>query len=117
MTSPLDQKKIKVTGPVVVTANRTRDGAVVYRHAEGWTTNLGDAAIVTDAAGAQKLMAAAAADDLGAIGPYIAPVQVLSGQGTKEVRPGNLRERIRVAGPTIALPIAAKALEKAHAQA
>jgi len=113
MTSPLDQKKIKVTGPVVVTANRTRDGAVVYRHAEGWTTNLGDAAIVTDAAGAQKLMAAAAADDLGAIGPYIAPVQVLSGQ----VRPGNLRERIRVAGPTIELPIAAKALEKAHAQA
>ena len=113
MTSPLDQKKIKVTGPVVVTANRTRDGAVVYRHAEGWTTNLGDAAIVTDAAGAQKLMAAASADDLGAIGPYIAPVQVLSGQ----VRPGNLRERIRVAGPTIELPIAAKALEKAHAQA
>ena len=113
MTSPLDQKKIKVTGPVVVTANRTRDGAVVYRHAEGWTTNLGDAAIVTDAAGAQKLMAAASADDLGAIGPYIAPVQVLSGQ----VRPGNLRERIRVAGPTIELPIAAKALEKVHAQA
>src|SRR5215472_8051471 len=112
MTSPLDQKKIKVTGPVVVTANRTRDGAVVYRAAEGWTTNLGDAAIVTDAAGAQKLMAAASADDLGAIGPYIAPVQVLSGQ----VRPGNLRERIRVAGPTIELPIAAKALEKAHAQ-
>jgi hypothetical protein len=33
------------------------------------------------------------------------------------VRPGNLRERIRVAGPTIELPIAAKALEKAHAQA
>ena len=113
MTSPLDQKKIKVTGPVVVTANRTRDGAVVYRHAEGWTTNLGDAAIVTDAAGAQKLMAAAAADDLGAIGPYIAPVQVQSGQ----VRPGNLREKIRVAGPTIALPIAAIALEKAHAPA
>jgi Protein of unknown function (DUF2849) len=114
MTSPLDQKKIKVTGPVVITANRTRDGAVVYRHAEGWTTNLGDAAVVVDAAGAQTLMAAAAADDLGAIGPYIAPVQVLTGG---QVRPGNLRERIRVGGPTIELPLAAKALEKDHAQA
>jgi Protein of unknown function (DUF2849) len=114
MTSPLDQKKIKVTGPVVVTANRTRDGAVIYRHGEGWTTNLGDAAIVTDAAGAQKLMAAAAADDLGAIGAYVAPVKIATGG---QVRPGNLRERIRVGGPTITLPIAAKALEKDHAQA
>ena len=47
MTSPLEQK-IKVTGPVVVTANRLGDGAVVYRSADGgWTTNLGDAAIAT----------------------------------------------------------------------
>jgi hypothetical protein len=109
MTSPLEQKKIKVTGPVVITANRTRDGAVIYRYAEGWTTNLGDAAIVTDAVGAQKLMAAAAADDLGAIGAYVAPVQVLTGG---QVRPGNLRETIRVSGPTIELPAAAaKVLE------
>ena len=27
MTSPLDQKKIKIAGPVVVTANRVDDGA------------------------------------------------------------------------------------------
>jgi Protein of unknown function (DUF2849) len=109
MTSPLEQKKIKVTGPVVITANRTRDGAVIYRYAEGWTTHLGDAAIVTDATGVQKLMAAAAADDLGAIGAYVAPVQVLTGG---QVRPGNLRETIRVGGPTIKLPVAAaKVLE------
>ena len=30
MTSPLEQK-IKITGPVVVTANRVGDGAVVYQ--------------------------------------------------------------------------------------
>ena len=29
MTSPL-QQKLKVTGPVVITANRLGDGAVVY---------------------------------------------------------------------------------------
>ena len=40
MTSPL-QQKLKITGPVVVTANRLGDGAVVYRSADGgWTTEL-----------------------------------------------------------------------------
>ena len=32
MTSPL-QQKLKITGPVVITANRLGDGAVVYRTA------------------------------------------------------------------------------------
>ena len=35
MTSPLEQKKIKIIGPVVITANRVGDGAVVYRRADG----------------------------------------------------------------------------------
>jgi hypothetical protein len=110
MTSPLEQKKIKVTGPVVVTANRTGDGAVIYRQADGWTTDLAGAAIVTDGAGAQQLMARAVADDLGAVGAYVAPVKLLPGG---HVRPGNLRELIRLAGPTIELPAAAgKVLER-----
>jgi len=38
MTSPL-QQKLKITGPVVITANRLDDGAVVYRTADGgWIT-------------------------------------------------------------------------------
>jgi hypothetical protein len=65
MTSPLEQK-IKITGPVVVTAN------------------------------------AAAADDLRAVGPYVAPVKLAPGG---HVRPGNLREFIRLGGPTIELPV------------
>lgn len=102
MTSPLDQK-IKITGPVVVTANRVGDGAVVYRRADGgWTTRLHDAAVTTSAASARELVAAAAADDLRAVGPYIAPVK-LGSDG--EVQPGNLRELIRVSGPTIDLPV------------
>jgi hypothetical protein len=100
MTSPLDQK-IKITGPVVVTANRTVDGAVIYRRAGGdWTTTLDEAAIVTSAAEARALLAAAAGEGITTIGPYVAPVKLAAGQ----VRPGNLRERIRLNGPTIALP-------------
>jgi hypothetical protein len=102
MTSPLDQK-IRITGPVVVTANRVADGVVVYRRADGsWSTELADAAVTADAAVARKFISDATADDLRAVGPYIAPVK-LAPDG--KVRPGNLREQIRVAGPTIELPV------------
>jgi hypothetical protein len=103
MTSPLEQKKIKITGPVVITANRVGDGAVVYRRADGgWTTDLDDAAVATNSDGARKLIDAANADDLRAVGPYVAPVKVNEGG---RVRPGNLRELIRLSGPTIDLPV------------
>ena len=102
MTSPL-QQKIKITGPVVITANRVGDGAVVYRRADGgWTTDLDNAAVTTDAGRARELVDGATADGLRAIDPYVAPVK-LSRDG--EVRPGNLRERIRRSGPTIDLPV------------
>jgi hypothetical protein len=101
MTSPL-QQKVKINGPVVVTANRVGDGAVVYRRADGvWTTDLAEALVATDAATAGALIAAAVADDLRAVGPYAAPVRV-GRDGTLE--PGNLREVIRHLGPSIALP-------------
>jgi hypothetical protein len=102
MTSPLEQK-IKITGPVVVTANRVGDGVVVYRRADGgWSTALDDAAIATNATGARALIDAAVADDLRAVGPYVAPVKLTAGG---HVRPGNLRELIRLGGPTIDLPV------------
>ena len=103
MTSPL-QQKIKITGPSVVTANRTWDGAVIYRTAaKGWSTDLSDAAIVRTADEARALLAESVADDLGAIGPYIAPVEVKDGA----IKPGNLRERIRAQGVTIDLRVPA----------
>jgi hypothetical protein len=106
MTSPLEQKKIKVTGPVVVTANRVGDGAVVYRRADGgWTSRLDGAAVATNAAAAQDLMTASVADDLRAVGPYVAPVKLSPGG---QVRPGNLRELIRLGGPTIDLPVSSE---------
>jgi len=102
MTSPL-QQKIKINGPVVVTANRVGDGAVVYwLDGGGWTTDLDQAAITADAAQARALASAATADDLHAVGSYIAPVR-LTRNG--DVQPGNLRELIRRSGPTIDLPV------------
>jgi hypothetical protein len=103
MTSPL-QQKIKITGPSVVTANRTSDGVVIWRTASGWTERLADAAVVDTADAARALLAQALADDVGAVGPYIAPV-ARSADGA--IAPGNLRERIRRNGVTIALPVPA----------
>ena len=104
MTSPL-QQKIKITGPSMVTANRTWDGVVIYRTAaKGWSTDLADAAIVRTADDARVLLSEATADDVGAIGAYIAPVEVEDGG---KIAPGNLREQIRSEGLTIDLPVPA----------
>lgn len=101
MTSPL-QQKLKVTGPVVVTANRTTDGIVIYRTTSGWSLKLADAAVVTSADEARALLEAANKDAVYAVGPYVAPVE--RGENN-EIHPGNLREKIRTQGPTFALPV------------
>ncbi len=101
MTSPL-QQKLKISGPVVVTANRLGDGAVIYRTADSrWSTDLEDAAVVTTAPAASVLLEGGVADDIGAVGAYVAPVRV---EPDGAVRPANLRESIRLTGPTVAPP-------------
>ena len=102
MTSPLEQK-IRITGPSMITANRTFDGAVIYRTAaKSWSTDLSDAAIVRNADEARALLAESVADDLGAVGAYIAPVEIRDGG---KINPGNLREYIRSRGITIDLSV------------
>lgn len=102
MTSPL-QQKLKITGPSVITANRLGDGAVVYRTADGhWTSQLERASVLTDAPAAAAALAAATAEDIEAVDAYLAPIQLDAGG---RPHPGNLRERIRLAGPTVDLPI------------
>jgi hypothetical protein len=102
MTAP-QQQKLKITGPVVITGNRLSDGAVVYRTADGrWSPRLDHAVVVKTAPEAQALLAAANADDISAVGAYVAPVEY-EADGT--LRPGNLREAIRHAGPTFDLPV------------
>ena len=105
MTSPLEQKKIRIAGPSVVTANRAWDGVVIYRTSQhGWSAELSDAAIVRTSDEARALLSEAVADDVGAVGAYIAPVEV---KETGVIKPGNLREHIRSEGVTIDLPVSA----------
>ena len=103
MTSPLEQKKIKIAGPSIVTANRTWDGAVIYRTGrQNWSADLADAAIVRSSDDARALLAESVADDLGAVGAYIAPVEI---GDSGRIEPGNLREQIRRSGVTIGLNV------------
>jgi hypothetical protein len=105
MTSPLEQKKIRITGPSMVTANRTWDGVVIYRTSRhGWSADLADAAIVRTSDEARALLTESIADDIGAIGAYIAPVEI---KEAGQIKPGNLREHIRSEGVTIDLPVPA----------
>jgi hypothetical protein len=78
---------------------------VIYRTAlKGWSNELSDAAIVHSNDDARALLAESVADDLGAIGAYIAPVEITEGG---RIEPGNLREQIRRSGVTIGLPVQA----------
>ena len=100
MVSPL-QQKIRVSGPVVITANRLVDGAVVHRTSAGqWSENLEDAQILWAADEAHKALKAAQGDTLEAVGPYVAPIDA----SEESAQPGNLREFIRTSGPTFVLP-------------
>jgi hypothetical protein len=100
MTAP-QQQKLRIKGPVVITGNRLGDGAVVYRTAErGWSTHLNDAEVTTEADRATQLLREANASDIDAVSAYVAPVVVEAGS----IKPGNLRERIRMTGPTFILP-------------
>ena len=98
MTSPLDQKKIKITGPVVVTANRVDDGAVVYRVADGgWTTDLDGAAVATSMPTVRGPLAGG-----GGRRPPRGRRLYRAGASCRpdgNVRPGNLRELIRSRRP------------------
>ena len=89
----------------MVTANRTWDGVVIYRTAgQDWSPDLADAAIVRNSDEARALLTESIADDVGAIGAYIAPVEI---KDSGRIKPGNLREHIRSAGVTIDLPVPA----------
>ena len=100
MTAP-QQQKLKVTGPVVVTANRLSDGAVVYLTVgKEWTTRIEDAAVVSTAPAATELLQAAHGRRCRR-GRRLCRAGRLDGTA---IKPGNLRERIRLQGPTFELP-------------
>ena len=83
----------------VMTANRLREGDVVYLTAEGaWSQWLDEAEIAGDKDGETRLEAAAQAAVAGrlVVGPYLMKVVEEGGRP----RPLGTREKIRAKGPT-----------------
>ena len=84
----------------VVTANRLREGDVVYLTDTGrWSTHLNESRLAGDKETVEALLAKAA-EDVAArliIGPYAMPVVEVDGI----LQPLSTREIIRAAGPTV----------------
>ena len=83
----------------IATANRLRDGAVVFLAADGtWSTSLVDAEVARTAADAERLVAISNRDAATVIvGPALIAVTDAGGV----IEPVDLRERIRANGLTI----------------
>jgi hypothetical protein len=85
--------------PKMLTANRLRDGDVLYRKAQGWVLTLADGDVYPDAAAADAALTAATAElpRNEVVAPYLFDVRT---EGGKAV-PVKEREIIRAAGPTV----------------
>lgn len=98
--------KVKPFAPQALTANRLKDGAVVYLRADGgWSEKIALAAAAADPADLERLLerAAEAVSAQFVVAPYAIEVTAESGA----VKPVGLREHIRAFGPTVASPPAA----------
>ena len=86
-------------GLQMLTANRLRDGDVLYRKGDGWVLLLAQADIYPDQAGADAALAAATAELARNefVAPYLFEVREVSGK----IVPVKEREIIRAAGPTV----------------
>src|SRR5690606_34158362 len=86
-------------GPQMLTANRLRDGDVLYRKGDGWVLALADGDVFADKAGAEAALAAATAELTRNefVAPYLFEVREVNGR----IQPVKEREIIRAAGPTV----------------
>jgi hypothetical protein len=86
-------------GSQMLTANRLRDGDVLYRKGDGWVLMLGDGDVYPDAASADAALAAATAELVRNefVAPYLFEVREVNGK----IVPVKEREIIRAAGPTV----------------
>ena len=85
----------------IVTANRLRDGQVVFLTRSGeWTSDIARAAVARDEAAAQRLLAigTVAAAESRIVEPYLTAVR----EDGESIVPVSLRERIRAQGLTFA---------------
>jgi hypothetical protein len=86
-------------GLQMLTANRLRDGDVLYRKGGGWVLMLADGDVYPDQASADAALAAANAELVRNefVAPYLFEVREEGGK----IRPVKEREIIRAAGPTV----------------
>jgi hypothetical protein len=93
----------------ILTANRLRDGEVVYWAAGQWMTALDKAEVFKDAAAAKAALKAADASvqDRTVVNPYLFDARLEAGV----LRPVKEREIIRAAGPTVRLDLGKQSTE------
>jgi hypothetical protein len=86
-------------GLQMLTANRLRDGDVLYRKGDGWVLALVDGDVYPDQASAESALAAATAELVrnDFVAPYLFEVREVRGK----ITPVKEREIIRAAGPTV----------------
>lgn len=83
--------------PKVVTANRLREGDVVYLTADDqWTAHHAEAELIEDEAHAQLRLLFAAGQKLYVVGPYLADAKA----GPNGPEPTHFREEFRTRGPS-----------------
>ena len=84
----------------VISANRLRDGGVVYfGGSRGWVERFGMAEVYESAEALDSGIARAKEDERSNLVLEIAPVDAVREAG--DLRPAHLREEIRAAGPTV----------------
>ena len=83
----------------IVTANRLRDGLVVYLNGAGWSERIDDAGVAGDDAAASRLLARAEGPGqaVRVVDPYL--IEVTREEAVP--RPVSRREAIRALGPTV----------------
>ena len=86
-------------GLQMLTANRLREGDVLYRKGSGWVPMLADADVYPDQASADAALAAATSElpRNEFVAPYLFEVRDVNGK----IVPVKEREIIRAAGPTV----------------
>src|ERR1700743_3528361 len=86
-------------GLQMLTANRLRDGDVLYRKGNGWVPFLADGDVYPDKASADAALASASAELVRNefVAPYLFEVREEGGK----IQPVKEREIIRAAGPTV----------------
>jgi hypothetical protein len=100
-----------------ITANRLRDGAIVYRTADGaWSEHLSEAAIAEGEPDEKRLLADSAADVTAR--RVVAPYAFEVARGAEGPQAVSQRERIRARGPSVRpdLTRQGQSSESAHAR-